>query len=127
MNFILDTHVFIWWNLTPENLSSTVTSLIDNDDNTLFLSIASIWEMQIKISIGKLHFDDLLSEIVSSQINLNDIQILPIKLDHIWQLNNLPFHHKDPFDRMIIAQAMAENIPIMTIDSVFEQYSLEII
>ena len=75
MKLILDTHVFIWWTLTPEKLSSTVINLINNDDNRLLLSIASIWEMQIKITIGKLHFDESLSEVVGSQRNINDVQI----------------------------------------------------
>ncbi len=127
MKLILDTHVFIWWTLTPEKLSSTVINLINNDDNRLLLSIASIWEMQIKITIGKLHFDESLSEVVGSQRNINDVQILPIELEHIWQLDNLPLHHKDPFDRMLIAQALTENIPIMSIDSAFNQYPVQII
>ena len=127
MNLILDTHVFIWWTLTPEKLSSTVINLINNDYNRLLLSIASIWEMQIKITIGKLYFDKSLSDIVGSQRNINDVQILPVELEHIWQLDNLPLHHKDPFDRMLIAQAISENIPILSIDSVFYQYPVQII
>lgn len=127
MNFILDTHVFIWWTLTPEKLSSTVIDLINNEDNGLLLSIASIWEMQIKITIGKLHFDESLSEVVSSQRDINDVQILPVELEHIWQLDNLQLYHKDPFDRMLIAQALTENISIISIDSVFDQYPVQTI
>lgn len=91
------------------------------------MSIASIWEMQIKITIGKLHFDESLSNIVISQRDINDVQILPVELEHIWQLDNLPLHHKDPFDRMLIAQSITENLPIMSIDSVFAQYPVHII
>lgn len=126
MTLILDTHVFIWWTLTPEKLSSTAIDLINNN-NQLLLSIASIWEMQIKITIGKLHFDESLSDIVISQRDINDVQILPVELEHIWQLDNLALHHKDPFDRMLIAQSITENLPIMSIDSVFAQYPIQII
>ena len=75
----------------------------------MLLSIASIWEMQIKITIGKLYFDKSLSDIVGSQRNINDVQILPVELEHIWQLDNLPLHHKDPFDRLLIAQESGIN------------------
>ncbi len=124
MNLILDTHTFIWWTITPEKLSKTASELINHSDNRLFLSTVSIWEMQIKIGLGKLHFDDPLSEIVANQREINDLQILPIELAHIWQLNNLPLHHKDPFDRMLIAQAITENFPILGIDSFFEKYPI---
>ncbi len=127
MKLLLDTHVFIWSVLEPEKLSSQIVMLISSDDNDLFLSTASIWEMQIKIGIGKLHFDNLLSEIVAQQREINELKILPIKLKHIWQLNNLPLHHKDPFDRMIISQAITENLPILTIDNIFNQYPINTI
>ncbi|MBL1208726.1 type II toxin-antitoxin system VapC family toxin [Geminocystis sp. GBBB08] len=127
MKILLDTHAFIWWNLTPEKLSLNGLNLIENQENILYLSIASVWEMQIKISINKLHFDNPLSEIITYQQNINNVQILPIELEHIWQLKNLPLHHKDPFDRMLIAQAMTEKIPILSIDSVLNNYSVNII
>jgi PIN domain nuclease of toxin-antitoxin system len=127
VKLLLDTHVFIWSVLEPEKLSSQIVMLISSDDNDLFLSTASIWEMQIKIGIGKLHFDNLLSEIVAQQREINELKILRIKLRHIWQLNNLPLHHKDPFDRMIISQAITENLPILTIDNIFNQYPINII
>lgn len=127
MKVLLDTHCFIWWNLTPEKLSLNSLNLIDNQENTLYLSIASIWEMQIKISIGKLHFDNPLSEIITDQTNINSVQILPIELEHIWQLKNLPLHHKDPFDRMLISQAITEKMSILSIDSVFQNYAVNTI
>lgn len=127
MKLILDTHVFIWTVLEPEKLSSQIVMLIGNDDNDLFISTASIWEMQIKITIGKLHFDDLLSEIVAQQQQINELKILPIKLEHIWQLKHLPLHHKDPFDRMIISQAITEDLPVLTIDNSFNRYPINTI
>jgi len=127
MKILLDTHAFVWWNLTPEKLSLNGLNLIDNQENILYLSIASIWEMQIKISINKLHFDNPLPEIITYQRNINNVQILPIELENIWQLKNLPLHHRDPFDRMLIAQAMTEKIPILSIDSIFQNYSVNVI
>lgn len=127
MNLLLDTHVFIWEVLEPEKLSPTVINLIKNKDNKLLLSIASIWEMQIKIGINKLHFDEPLSKVVAKQREINEVEILPINLDHIWQLDQLPLHHKDPFDRMLIAQAITENIPILSIDNIFQKYPVTII
>ncbi|GAB4303314.1 MAG: type II toxin-antitoxin system VapC family toxin [Geminocystis sp.] len=124
---MLDTHAFIWWNLTPEKLSLNGLSLIEDKENIFYLSIASVWEMQIKISINKLHFDNPLSQIITKQRNINNLQILSIELEHIWELKNLPLHHKDPFDRILIAQAIIEKIPILTIDSIFQNYSINTI
>lgn len=76
MKILLDTHTFIWWTLTPNKLSLNGLNLIDNKDNILYLSIASVWEMQIKISVNKLHFDNPLPEIITYQKNINDVQIL---------------------------------------------------
>ncbi|WP_017293828.1 type II toxin-antitoxin system VapC family toxin [Geminocystis herdmanii] len=127
MKILLDTHAFILWTLSPEKLSINGLNLIENTDNILYLSIASIWEMQIKISINKLYFDNPLAEIITNQRNINNIEILTIELEHIWQLNNIPLHHRDPFDRMLIAQAVTKKIPILSIDSIFNQYSVNII
>ncbi|WP_324281897.1 type II toxin-antitoxin system VapC family toxin [Cyanobacterium aponinum UTEX 3221] len=127
MKILLDTHAFIWWNLTPEKLSLNGLSLIEDKENIFYLNIASVWEMQIKISINKLHFDNPLSQIITKQRNINNFQILSIELEHIWELKNLPLHHKDPFDRILIAQAIIEKIPILTIDSIFHNYSINTI
>ncbi len=127
MKILLDTHAFLWLVEGSNQLSSTANSLLSDTDNDLFLSIASIWEMQIKVSIGKLKLGAYLSEIIANQREINDVQILPVELEHIWQLDNLPLYHKDPFDRMLIAQAITENIPIMSIDSAFNQYPVQII
>lgn len=127
MKILLDTHAFLWLVEGSNKLSATANSLLSNTDNDLFLSIASIWEMQIKVSIGKLRLGIPLWEIVANQKDINDVKILPVELEHIWQLDNLPLHHKDPFDRMLIAQALTENIPIMSIDSALNQYPVQII
>ena len=127
MKILLDTHAFLWFVEGSNKLSQTANSLLTDANHELFLSIASVWEMQIKVSIGKLKLGASLSEIVANQREINDVQILVVGLEHIWQLDNLPLHHKDPFDRMLIAQAITENIPIMSIDNVFGKYSVQTI
>ena len=125
MNLLLDTHVFIWWSISPKHLSSQVEKLIADVDNALFLSLASIWEMQIKIQLGKLKLDLPLSDLIYSQKQVNKLKILPIELSHIWTLDGLPNHHKDPFDRILIAQAIAEKMPILSVDSIFDSYPIQ--
>lgn len=125
MNFLLDTHVLIWWSISPGNLSEQVRNLLDNVDNQLFLSLVSIWEMQIKLQTGKLMLNLPLPELIESQQQTNDLQILPIKLNHIYQIAGLPNHHRDPFDRLLIAQAIVENIPLISMDSVFDAYPVQ--
>ncbi|MDJ0687731.1 MAG: type II toxin-antitoxin system VapC family toxin [Xenococcaceae cyanobacterium MO_188.B32] len=87
--------------------------------------MASIWEMQIKIQLGKLKLDLPLPDLIYSQKQVNRLKILPIELFHIWTLDGLPKHHKDPFDRILIAQAIAEKVPILSVDSIFDSYPIQ--
>ena len=91
------------------------------------MSIAGVWEIQLKIQVGKLKLDVSLSEAVEIVAQQNDLKILPVNLDHIYDLNNLPFHHKDPFDRLIIAQAIVEDFTIVTDDPQFPAYPVKIL
>lgn len=125
MNILMDTHTFIWSSISPQKLSTTAKKLIIDQNHNLFLSFASIWEMQIKIQLGKLRFDVPLSELLTIQQQVNRIQLLSIDLKHIWALESLPPHHRDPFDRMLIAQAMATKMPILSIDDAFDSYLIE--
>jgi PIN domain nuclease of toxin-antitoxin system len=122
MKILSDTHAFIWWNLYPEKLSRYATELLEDKNNQILLSIASVWEMQIKINLGKLQLDLPLPELVLSQIEVNNIEILPIELYHIWTLEQLFDHHKDPFDRILIAQSISENISLISVDNIFDNY-----
>lgn len=90
----------------------------------LLLSIASIWEMAIKISIGKLSLPSPFDEFISDQLSRNSIELLPIQLAHLGLVSALPFHHRDPFDRLLIAQAITERYPIVSIDDKFDAYSV---
>ncbi len=127
MKYLLDTHAFIWLDSDPTQLSPQVRSLVQDSTNILLLSLVSIWEMQIKIHLGKLHLNLPLAELVESQRQINSIDILPIALSHVLALDNLPLHHKDPFDRLLIAQANIENAALISRDPVFANYQVQVI
>ncbi|MBF2007000.1 MAG: type II toxin-antitoxin system VapC family toxin [Chlorogloeopsis fritschii C42_A2020_084] len=125
MKLLLDTHVLIWCTGNPEKLSEKVTNLLTDTNNYWLVSIASIWEMQIKLQIKKLNLALPLSELIESLRQTNDLQILPIKLNHIYTLQDLPNHHRDPFDRILVAQAIVENIPLVSKDEIFDAYPIK--
>lgn len=127
MNLLLDTHIFIWLQIALGNISPQRIQILKNNQNALFLSLASIWEMQIKIQNDKFSFPKSLSDIIKEQQTVNNLQILPIVAEHIYELDNLPFHHKDPFDRLLIAQAVVENYTLVTDDSNFSAYPIRIL
>jgi PIN domain nuclease of toxin-antitoxin system len=106
-------------------LSPCVSKLLTDANTEAILSIASIWEMQIKLSLGKLTFKTALPELVEDEVKRNQIELLPIDLFHIYALSNLPNHHRDPFDRLLIAQAMNEKLTIISIDEKFDGYEVE--
>jgi len=124
MNLLLDTHTFLWFVNDDPRLSDRFKDLIENENNVSYLSMASLWEMSIKYNLGKLTLAPSYEEFVEKEIILNSINLLNIELAHLKINATLPFHHRDPFDRIIIAQSMAENIPVITVDSVFNKYSL---
>jgi PIN domain nuclease of toxin-antitoxin system len=127
MKLLLDTHVFIWWANEPERLSPKVLSLCEDAENTLLLSVASVWEMQIKTQLGKLKFALPLSNLIRSQQQINNIQILPIELEHVLELQRLPAYHNDPFDRLLMVQAKAEDALLVSKDSAFKKYKTKLI
>ncbi len=127
MKLLIDTHVFIWLNEESSQLSNKVKELYLSREHEVYLSIASAWEMQIKAQLGKLDLAMPIEALVSKNSQENDIYLLPIDLSHIAQLEKLPPHHKDPFDRMIIAQAMVEEFTIISIDGVFADYTVPVI
>ncbi len=101
--------------------------IIADFDNEIVLSVASLWEVTIKASMGKLELSQELEDLVKEQLKENEINVLPIELDHLSTLMKLPFHHRDLFDRLIISQAISENLPIIGKDSEFQNYELQII
>jgi|SRR5215470_323664 len=127
MKLLLDTHIFIWWADQPEKLSHAALSALQDEANDLLLSVASVWEMQIKIQLGKLKLRVPLKEIVQNQQETNALTISPVALTHVLALEDLPYHHKDPFDRLLIAQSIAEGLTIVTADSQFSAYSVQLL
>lgn len=127
MNFLLDTHIFLWFVNDDPRLSDRFKDLIENQSNFIYISVASLWEMSIKYNLGKLTLAPAYEEFVEREITESSIILLNIELEHIKINASLPFHHRDPFDRIIIAQSMAENISIMTLDSVFSRYPITLI
>ncbi|NOT60229.1 MAG: type II toxin-antitoxin system VapC family toxin [Acidobacteria bacterium] len=127
MKFLLDTHTFIWWTLNPTRLSAKAHSLLQDPQHEPFLSLISIWEMQIKQQIGKLHFNQPLDFVVAEQQRINRLRLMPLQADHIYGLGKLPFHHKDPFDRLLISQAISETFPLMSADPMFSAYPAQLI
>jgi len=120
-NYILDTHTLIWFCEGNDKLSKKARSIIENKENLLFVSFASLWEIVIKLSLGKLKTTiDLKS--LDKFINENEISILNSNINHLKALEILPFHHDDPFDRFIIAQAISEKFMIISKDTNFDKY-----
>ncbi len=127
MNLLLDSQAFIWTHNEPHKLSNKVAMEILNPANTLFLSMASVWEIQIKIQIKKFKFKDPLADVIAEQQKVNSLRILPINLAHILELEKLPFYHKDPFDRLLIAQANTEKMILVSSDSKFSAYLVNVL
>ncbi|BAB77673.1 type II toxin-antitoxin system VapC family toxin [Anabaena sp. FACHB-709] len=125
MKLLLDTHVLIWSTGNPEKLSERVKNLLLDNNNSWIVSVASVWELQIKYQIGKLNLSSSLPNLIETQQRVNNLQILPIELSHIYALDSLPNHHRDPFDRIVIAQAISEKIPLLSTDTVFDAYPVE--
>lgn len=122
MKYLLDTHTLVWWDSDAARLSPKVFALFKNKSNPIFLSLASIWELQIKYQAGKLDLNRPLANIVEQQLSGNHIVLLPISLPHILALGELPNHHRDPFDRILIAQARVEGLTLITHDPTIAKY-----
>jgi PIN domain nuclease of toxin-antitoxin system len=125
MRLLLDTHTFIWFVTDNPRLSLTAKALIEDEYNEKLLSIASIWEMAIKHSLGKLNFELPFMVFIEQQMLQNSMSLLNVQISHLNVVANLSLHHRDPFDRLIIAQAMVEQIPIVGVDKVLDSYSVQ--
>ena len=127
MRGLLDTHTFIWWDSTPSKLSAAALSFLQNRANTILLSVASVWEILIKVRAGKLALPDPSGPYLVKKLAESRIEVLPIKLDHVLRIESLPVYHRDPFDRILIAQSLEEELPLITADPVFERYRVDLI
>ena len=122
MHFLLDTHTLLWYYWNSPQLSNTAKNEINNPYNTLYVSMASLWEITIKVNQNKLIVIDPLALFFTDAVEGYDFRILPIERSHLEKLIGLPLHHRDPFDRLLIAQSISENIPIISADTAFDAY-----
>lgn len=125
MNVLLDTHTLLWALTDKSKLSERVQKLLPEADT--WFSVASLWEVLIKARIGKIRLPQPTGPFVISKLQLNGVRILQITRDHVLRIESLPDHHRDPFDRMLIAQSLEEKLPLVTADRVFARYPLELI
>lgn len=125
MSYLLDTHSFLWFIIDDSALSATAKMLIEDSSNLIYLSTASLWEMAIKVSLGRLDIPSPFKEFIDTQLTTNNITLLEIKTGHAGVLAALPFHHRDPFDRLIIAQSLNEDLTIIGRDAVFDLYGVK--
>ncbi|MGI0490965.1 type II toxin-antitoxin system VapC family toxin [Alkalinema pantanalense CENA528] len=127
MKLLLDTHTFLWFIEGNLNLSNTARNLIEDEGNQRFLSIASLWEMAIKVSMNKLTLQTPFTNLVTQHVYSNAIEVLEIRPEQLDVLAKMPFHHKDPFDRLIIAQSVAESMAVISKDSEFGRYPITLL
>lgn len=127
MKFLLDTHTFLWWTLDDPQLSARARDAIGNGENEIYLSAASAWEIAIKAAKGRLILPDEPSAYLTSRMNLYRFHPMPIQVNHALRVFDLPAHHHDPFDRLLVAQSQLEELPLLTADPEIQKYPVEVI
>ncbi|MCC6298186.1 MAG: type II toxin-antitoxin system VapC family toxin [Anaerolineales bacterium] len=124
MNLLLDPHAFLWFIAGNASLSETARSAIEDVNNNRYLSVASLWEIAIKISIGKFVLDEPFEILIPEELAKNRIELLDISVAHTALVASMPFHHRDPFDRLILAQAKVEEMTLVSADTAFDAYDV---
>lgn len=124
---LLDTHAFLWWIGDDPRLKSAAKRAIADIENECYLSVASCWEMAIKVSLGKLRLAKPIERFITEQLTVNGFTLLSVDLRHVAKVEKLPFHHRDPFDRLLIAQAMMEKLTIVSADRAFSKYGVKVL
>ena len=127
MDALLDTHTFLWWNVNDPRLSLFVREIISDGRNSIYLSAASAWEIAIKTSRGRLILPEPPDRYVTSRMSMNNFQALPIQMSHALHVFMLPDLHRDPFDRLLIAQCQLENLPLLSSDPIISQYDVNVL
>ena len=125
MKVLLDTHALLWLIADDDRLSENARQIFLNSENRLFFSAASLWELCIKKSLGKISLKNGWFQTIQEEMEINTIQWLPIELTHCAEVAEMPFHHRDPFDRMLIAQAIVEGMQLLSRDSRLSDYAIE--
>lgn len=127
MAYLLDTHIFLWWIADDPRLPPSLRDLLADPGNTLFFSAASAWEMAIKAQIGKLEVEGDPATFLAKHLQANAMNTMPVQISHAVQVFNLPLHHRDPFDRLLIAQSQVEGLPILSTDPLIRLYDVEVV
>ena len=127
MRFLLDTHTFLWWVADDPQLSLSAKTIISNPDNEIYFSVVSAWEIIIKVGTGKFSLSEPPEIYIPSRITSNQFETLTVQMPHILRINGLPNFHKDPFDRLLIAQSLVEDLSLITVDEAIAQYPLKTI
>lgn len=122
---LLDTHSFLWFISGDERLSHSAREVIEDRENAVLVSMASLWEIAIKHGLGKLSLERPFVQLIPEQLERQRIGVLGIELAHVAELTRLPLHHRDPFDRLLVAQARAEGLPIVSVDGALDAYGVE--
>jgi PIN domain nuclease of toxin-antitoxin system len=125
MKILIDTHVFLWGLLDEAKISSRVRELLPTAD--VWMSVASLWEIIAKVQLGKLDLPSPVSAYLTAQLKVNGVSVLPITFDHVKRLEQLPLHHRDPFDRILIAQSLEESLELISADPQFAKYPIHLI
>lgn len=126
MDLLLDTHAFLWFVTGDKRLSRKARHQLSDDQARLFISVASVWEMAIKVSLDRLGLPTSLTEYISEKLQ-SGFHLFPVEWRHAAAVSQIPFHHRDPFDRLLIAQSIQEEIPIVSADVVFRKYPVKVI
>ena len=126
MSYLLDTSSFLWFVHDDPKLSDVCKSIISSSVTTNYLSLASIWELAIKANLGRgLVLHEPFPKFIDEQLKTNRFQLLRINVSHLKRVHDLPLHHRDPFDRLLIAQSQVENIPVISSDAAFDSYEIQ--
>jgi PIN domain nuclease of toxin-antitoxin system len=125
MKVLIDTHVLVWGIQDPAKVSSRVRTLLPVAD--VWISVASLWEIIAKVQIGKLVLPTPVGDYLAEKLKMNGVSVLALNFDHVRRLEEIPLHHRDPFDRILIAQSMEEKLPLVSADPHFEKYPIQLI
>ena len=127
MRLLLDTHALLWWHDNPKELSPKALNAIQNEENEVFISVVNAWEIQIKSQLNRLTLPRGLEEIFNIEMDDNAFSLLTVELPHVYALKTLPLHHNDPFDRLLISQAKAEDLILVSTDVAFKKYEVALL
>lgn len=125
--YLIDTHCWLWWHIDPDRLGRRTVKLIEDKDSVIFFSVVSAWEIVIKYNLKKIKLPLPPSDYIDKRLKISFMDVMHVSLAHVLQVEKLPDHHKDPFDRLLIAQAMTEKLSVITADHQFQQYKIKTI